>query len=168
MLCSVCGCYVADCVRPFQTKTTRHGKTWPDTHRFPPGRLARRRRELHRWSTCYCSGTPLQLDIFTLRLRVCTCLYVCGLRMCSDSTYTFYLTVSDKLAEGRAGKDGAALLLLSSALAATQVEAWLVGHAAAACSCGTCLRSLICSAQSPSRMLCGRLCPISAEKSGME
>ena len=52
---------------------TRHGKKWPSTHRFQPGWLAR--RELHRRSTCCCSGTHLLLDYFTLHSRACP--YIC-------------------------------------------------------------------------------------------
>ena len=43
------------------------------------------------------------------------------------STCPFYLAVSDWLAGGVAGNGGQALLFLSSALAADQVEAWLEG-----------------------------------------
>ena len=52
----------------------------------------------------------------------------------------FYLTVSGGLARGWAGKEGPALLLLSSqaALVAAQVEAWPEGRASAACSCCCC------------------------------
>ena len=50
---------------------------------------------------------------------------------------------------GRAGKEGPALLLPSSALAAAEVEAWLEGRAAAAGSRGCC-----CAVLAISRMLC--------------
>ena len=42
------------------------------------------------------------LDCFTLLVyvRVCACKYICGLRMCSDSTTLFYLAVFGRLACG--------------------------------------------------------------------
>ena len=44
------------------------------------------------------SGTPSLLDCTTLHLRVCVCLYVCGLRMCADSTRPFHFAFSCRLA----------------------------------------------------------------------
>ena len=69
--------------------------------------------------------------------------------MAADSTCPLYLAVSGRLAGGRAGKEGPALLLPSSALAAAEVEAWLEGRAAAAGSRGCC-----CAVLAISRMLC--------------
>ena len=81
----------------FATKT-RHGKKWPDTHRFPPGRLARPER--HGRSTCCCSGLPLLLDSIALHPRTCACLYIYGLHMSSDPTSPYDLPVSGRLAGG--------------------------------------------------------------------
>ena len=95
----------------------RHGKSekmCPDTHRSPPGRLARRRREQHRRSTYRCCVTHLPLDCCTIHVCVSVCLYVGGLRICTDSRCPFYLAVSSRLARGNAGNWGLAPLLLSS------------------------------------------------------
>ena len=53
------------------------------------------------------------------------CLYICGLRMCPDSTTPSYFAWS--AGRGAAGKEGPALQLLSPPLAAALVEAWLEG-----------------------------------------
>ena len=74
-----------------------------------------------------CSGTSLLLDCFSLYLRVCACLYICGLGMCADSTFS-HLPCLWPVGRGglwERGTAGPALLLLSSALAASQMEAWL-------------------------------------------
>ena len=76
-----------------------------------------------------CRLTPLLLDCITLNLHACTCLYRCGVRMCSYSTCPFYLTVFSRLVGGCGER---AILLHSSALAAANVESWLEGHTAAA------------------------------------
>ena len=90
----------------FAPKKTRHGKKLQDTHLFPPGRLTW--QELHRpgRSTCCSSGTPPLLDNITRysSLHAFACLYICGLRMCSDLICPFYLAVSGLLAEGERGK----------------------------------------------------------------
>ena len=49
-----------------------------------------------------------------------------GHRMCSYSTTSFYLAISDLLARGSLGED-TGMLLLSSAFATAQMEAWLEG-----------------------------------------
>ena len=61
------------------------------------------------------------------------------------STCPFYLAVSDWLAGGVAGNGGQALLFLSSALAADQVEAWLEGRIALAGLAGDLMNTLFCS-----------------------
>ena len=97
---------------------TRHGKKWPDTHRFPPGRLARPER--HGRSTCCCSGLPLLLDSIALHPRTCACLYIYGLHMSSDPTSPFYLPVSGRLAGGFAENEVLELLHTAGYEAAPQ------------------------------------------------
>ena len=65
------------------------------------------------------------LDCCWIYVLVCMCLYMCGLRMCSDSTAPSYFAWS--AGRGGAGKEGPALQLLSTPLAAALVEAWLEG-----------------------------------------
>ena len=72
-------------------KESRLAKKWPYTHRFPPGRLARRERQTR--STYCCSGTPPLLDCITLHSRACACLYMSDIRMCANSTCSFYRVV---------------------------------------------------------------------------
>ena len=144
----------------------RKKNAWPCRacpHRLPRGRLAR--RELHKRSTCCCSGTPPLLVFITLHSRACACLYIRGLRMCSNSTTPSHLAVSGLLAGGWRGKRDRPPWQLP-ALAAAQVEACLEEHAAAAGSDGSCRRSESqeCSAPSLSRVVCCRLCLTFAEK----
>ena len=51
---------------PVAAEETQARKQGPDSHRFPPGRLARRER--HRRSTCCCCGTSPLLE----------CCWTCG------------------------------------------------------------------------------------------
>ena len=57
----------------------------------------------NRRSTNCCSGAPLLLGCIALHSCACACLYLCGLRMCADSTCPFYLVVSGRLAGRSAG-----------------------------------------------------------------
>ena len=68
MLCSVAVSVAVLPTVPVAEEKIRHGKKWPYTLRFPPGRLAR--RELHRRSTYCCCGTAaMLLDCIALHLR---------------------------------------------------------------------------------------------------
>ena len=80
-----------------------------------------------------------------------------------------HLAGFDLLALGRVGKEGQALPVLSSALAADQVEVWLEGHAAAT-GLAWLSRVLLKISRMP-RLVGGVLCPSSdhsRKKTGME
>ena len=51
----------------------------------------------HRRSAYCCSRTPQLLDCVTVHSRAFESLYMCGLRMCSNSTCPFCLTVSGSM-----------------------------------------------------------------------
>ena len=76
----------------------RHRTKWPDTHSFPPGRLARRER--HGKSTYECSGTPLLLDYCRLYAQVCEPrrVYLRTVSELAPLDVSFYLIVPGPLA----------------------------------------------------------------------
>ena len=90
--------------------------------RFPSGLPAR--RELQRRSTYCCCGSPPLPDYCWTYVRFGLYLYTCGVRVCADSPLLRRLL---RDWPGGAGKEGPALLFLSSPLAAARVEAssWL-------------------------------------------
>ena len=64
-------------VSDWSNTKTRHGETWPCTHRSPPGRLAWRER--HGRSTCCCYRTPSLPGCIRLFVLACAGLHGCGL-----------------------------------------------------------------------------------------
>ena len=99
------------------------------------------------------------------RTHVCLCAPSCCARHVPSTRRVPSTSLSlDGLQAGRGGDEGLSLQLLSSALAAAQVEAWLEVHNAAAGSSGSCWLSQKCSAPSPSRVLRGPLRLTLAEK----